>query len=181
MHPHRAHALRRAARGAAAIASALCAHAAATGGLRVLPVAPAVWAGLISLAALCGPRPGAFAARGPLRVLTGLAAAQAAVHILAVAAPWTLGLTGHAHTALVTPAAVLTHGTALVLLGAVLVRLERLLELAGRALEVLRGVSPRAHRPSPYVRLAHAVSVWCTAPRRGPRRTRGPPIRIVTG
>src|SRR5690349_2632543 len=102
-------ALRRAAVAASALAATVTVHAATAGELRLLPVAPALWGFVVLAALLCGPRAGAFAARGPLRTLGLLLTVQAVVHVGLVEAPWVLGVRPHHELPLVTPRSLIGH------------------------------------------------------------------------
>jgi hypothetical protein len=173
-------AVRRLLFAAAALAATLGAHAIATGGLRLLPAAPAFWGWLLIGAAFLGPRRSGWRERGPLWSIALLVAAQALLHAAMSVAPWLFGLGVHHSPPLLTTSAVLAHLGAAVVLGLLLARAERLLSAAQRVVRTIRAalapLTPR--RP----RLVLAPGGPARAPRRSPCRVpdaRGPPALTV--
>ncbi|MBJ7456560.1 MAG: hypothetical protein JHC74_10925, partial [Thermoleophilia bacterium] len=147
MSPQIASASRRAAIAGGALAASLIGHAFTVGGAEILPVAPLLWLGVLSLVLLSGATrsAGTFRAWGPLRILGALLLGQAGLHLLLHAAPWALGLGVH-HTgaALITPSAVVVHLLLALLLLAALCFGQTLLL---RALAIARALFTR-RRPS---------------------------------
>lgn len=179
MSPQIASASRRAAIAGGALAASLIGHAFTVGGAEILPVAPLLWLGVLSLVLLSGATrrsAGTFRAWGPLRILGALLLGQAGLHLLLHAAPWALGLgVHHAGAALITPSAVVVHLLlALLLLGALCFGQTLLL----RALAIARALFTR-RRPSAPARPTAALprDVWLAASqwRHDPRSSRGPP------
>jgi len=177
MNPLVATTLRRMAMWAAALAATLCGHALTARDVHLLPVAPAVWLGLLGLAALVGSRSGTFTAWGPVRTLTVLLAAQAGLHGLMHWAPWMFGFVEHGHTPLVTPAALGVHVFLALAMLLPLCAGQRLLE---RLIAAVRALIP-ARRPRTLPRPARRLALRLGAPRvaqaRAPRTSRGPPFR----
>jgi hypothetical protein len=179
MSPQIASALRRAAIAGGALAASLLGHAVAVGGAEILPVAPLLWLGVLSLVILSGAArrsAGTFQAWGPLRLLGVLLAGQAGLHLLLHAAPWALGLGVH-HTgaALITTSAIVVHLLlSLILLAALCVGQTLLL----RALAIARALFARRRPPAP-ARPSAALprDVWLATSqwRHDPRSSRGPP------
>ena len=109
------------------MASAIAAHVAASGELSLLPVAPALWAMLIALAAVIGTRRTPFAARGIGVTAALVVASQAVMHVGMVFAPWAFGLQAHHADPLITPASGMAHVAAAIALIALVAWGERLL------------------------------------------------------
>ena len=174
---HQALAARRLLMLVAALGATLAAHAAAAGGLSVVPAAPVAWGALAAIAVLRPPRAGtAWRERGAGAVLWRLVALQAALHTAMTAAPWAFGLAVHHRPALLAPAAVTAHAAAAVALGLLIARAERLLSLALRAARaVRRALVPNARpgRAGTIVRIGAPRAP--RAPRERRRRARGPP------
>lgn len=173
----RAHALRRASIAAAGVTSAIVAHVAATGDLAVLPVAPALWAMLILLAAVVGTRRSPFAARGVAVTAALVVASQAVMHVGMVLAPWAFGLQAHHADPLLTPASGLAHVAAAVVLVALIAWGERLLAALSRVARALLGAAPRRPRIGRALRVVAPESLHI--PMRVPvdaAPTRGPPV-----
>ncbi|WP_217913136.1 hypothetical protein [Miltoncostaea marina] len=169
-------ALRRAVLAAGALAATLGAHALAVGGLRVLPVAPAAWAGLVAVAALLGPRR-RFRPRGAGRTLAVAAALQALAHAVLLAAPWAAGVAGdHAGHAPAGAAQLIPHLAAAVLTAVLVARLERwLARAAALARAVGRWFAAAGAASAPRGRVAARAPRPARAAAAAPRRTRGPP------
>jgi hypothetical protein len=175
--------MRRSAFAGVAFAATVGAHLSGTG---ERPTAgTAIAAGLaVTVAGLCGPRRRAFRPRAALATLGLLAAAQAALHVILVVAPWLAGLTVH-HAAARPPAsALVAHAAVTIALGLLLARAERLVAAALRGAAALRRLilgAPRRRRTAgsftrlwvPHARLA---ALW-TLPVMGGR---GPPVPAVT-
>lgn len=174
----RALAARRGLIAAAALVASIVAHAVATGGLAILPMAPAAWGIIIAGAMVLGPRAATFRPRAPSTTLLLIIGAQAAVHAAMTVAPWAFGLDVHHVTAFLTPVAVLVHLAAAVLLALVVARVERVLaSLIRVARTVCATVVPRASGTPPLLVLFAPVQVRVVA--RGLRRAlprRGPPL-----
>lgn len=180
MSPQIASALRRAAIAGGALAASLIGHALTVGGAEILPVAPLLWLGVLSLVLLSGAtRRSAepFRAWGPSRLLCALLLGQAGLHLLLHAAPWALGLGVH-HTgaALITTSAVVVHLLlALVLLAALCFGQTLLL----RALAIARALFSRRRPPAsarPTAILPRDVWLAASQWRHDPRSSRGPPV-----
>lgn len=173
----RAHALRRASIAAAGVASALMAHMAATGDLSVLPVAPALWAMLVLLAAVVGTRRAPFAARGLAVTAALVVVSQAVMHTGMVFAPWAFGLQAHHAEPLLTPASAVAHVVAAVVLIALVAWGERLLAALSRVARALLASTPRRPRVALAARVVAPESLH--VPLRALVRvapTRGPPV-----
>jgi len=139
-----AHSGRRAAFATAALCATLLAHVTAGHGVHLLPIAPAIWLGLVSGAALAGPPRSTFRRLGATSVLTGAVALQAAVHVAMRAATWAFGLSV-AHIAPLDPGALAAHGAAGLLTAALLLAGKHLLEaLSAVARRLARAVPPPA-------------------------------------
>jgi hypothetical protein len=170
-------ALRRGSVLAGALAATLAAHA-LSGGAAVLPVAPALWLGIVAVAVLpgLGPRRVArFGAWGTPRILATLVAVQLATHVALVKAPWALGLVAHHHGPALTVRALALHlGVALAL--TVLLRFgERwALGVLAAVTAMLSLAPPRAH-PRPRAAARPGGARLVSPPARGPRTSRGPP------
>jgi len=177
-----AHALRRAGVISAGLAATLAAHASAVGGdgLRLLPIAPFVWCGLIAIAVICGPRARAYAPRSVPATFAALVAAQVALHAIASLAPWTLGIASSgmqmSTTDIVSAGALAPHLLAALLLGLLLVYADRTIARAVAivrqmvAVRHVRHAWPRPARRSPL----HAVLLRTQTERRA-CPARGPP------
>lgn len=175
--PARAHALRRASIAAAGVVSAIAAHVAATGELSVLPVAPALWAMLVLLAAVVGTRRAPFAARGLAMTAALVVASQVVMHVGMVLAPWAFGLQAHHAEPLLTPASGLAHVAAAVVLIALVAWGERLLAALSRVARALLVATPRRRRSGLAARVVAPASLnvpACVLPGAAP--TRGPPV-----
>ena len=176
-----AHVLRRLGLGAAALASTLVAHGAATGHAHVVPAAPALWGWLLLAAAFVGRRRAPWRERPVPVIFAMLLAFQAALHVGMGLAPWAFGLEVHHAQALVTPGAVLAHLIAAAVLTVLLARLERLLTAAQRVVETVRSVlapaPARGGAPSYLLRVAVAAAP--ASPPRRPASARGPPLPSV--
>ncbi|MFN8122144.1 MAG: hypothetical protein U0237_06895 [Thermoleophilia bacterium] len=174
-------AVRRALVAAAALAATVAAHHAATGHTAVYAGTPALWLGIVAVAALVGPRARRFRPRGPAATTAALAAAQVAAHALLTQAPWALGLAGHPGAPLVTPGALVAHAAAALVLAVLLTgtdaALAALCAAARRIAARLRGARPvpppRGDRLTPAARPEagrRALPV---------RSSRGPPVPAV--
>jgi len=178
MNPVRALALRRVTVMAAGISSALVAHSVVLGGLHVTRVAPFTWGLLLVGAALCGGRR-TFTPRSAPRTLLLLTGAQTALHVVLIAAPWSLGLAPHHHALpLVDARSVALHLVAALVLTALLRGGERALAAAlAAALVVVRLLAPPVRRGA--ARLGTVLPLLDATPRgrtpRRPRTSRGPP------
>lgn len=175
----RAHAARRALIVAAGVVSAIVAHVVSMGGLSMLPVAPAMWAMIIALAAFVGTRRRPFAARGVAATALLVVAAQALMHVGMVAAPWAFGLSVHHAEPFITPASLVAHVVAAVVLVALVAWGERLLAALSAVARALLGTVTRRRAAAPVARLLPTCTAPCTA--RGLRRaipSRGPPVPV---
>lgn len=176
--PAGAAAARRGLLAAAVLIAALIAHAVGTGGLSIIPIAPALWATMVAAAmatGLVGHR--TFRPRGPALTLLVLLVGQAALHAGITYAPWAFGLNIH-HAGSVLPgwAPLIAHVVAAVVLAVLIARAELLLAAALRVVQVLvgparapapRGAAPRIPSPVLVVRIpAHGLRR--ALPRRGP-------------
>lgn len=174
----RAHAARRASVAAAGIASAIMAHLVTMGDLAVLPVAPALWAMIIALAAVLGTRRAPFARRGLAVTAALVLASQMAMHVGMVAAPWAFGIAAHHAEPLVTPASAIAHVVAAVVLVALVAWGERLLAaLVAVARAVFGHARRRPARPGVVARLLARGT--CRLPRTSFAHvapSRGPPL-----
>lgn len=175
--PARAHALRRASIAAAGVVSAIAAHVAATGELAVLPVAPALWAMAIALAAVIGTRRAPFAARGLGVTAAFVVASQVVMHLGMVAAPWAFGLQPHHAEPIVTPGSAVAHVVAAVALIALVAWGERLLAALSRIARTLLAPAARRRLPGLAARIIAPARIHraAYAPRRA-TPTRGPPV-----
>ena len=178
--PARAHAARRASIAAAGVLSAIGAHVAAMGDLAVLPVAPALWAMFIGLAAVIGTRRAPFAARGLGVTALLVLASQMLMHVGMVAAPWAFGIAAHHAEPMLTPASAAAHVIAAVVLVALVAWGERLLAAVCAVAHALAAVGAAARppgRPGLVMRTAPAVRAL---PMRGgfaaATPSRGPPV-----
>lgn len=180
MHPLAASALRRAGLMATALAVTLLAHAVAAGHLSMVPVAPAVWVGIVAVVTVLSAmnRPGAFTAWSPARVLAALLAAQAGLHVVLHFAPWVFGLVPHHATPLVGGTAMAVHILAALLLWGPLCWGQRVLARAARLVRAL--VVGTTRRPLPRPQRVAAGPAWTPHPRDAhpPRSSRGPPGRV---
>jgi hypothetical protein len=185
MHAAQAHALRRAALVGAGLAATVVAHitAVGAGGPEILPIAPLIWCALIALAVVCGRRAEIYAPRSAVGTCAALVAAQMVFHAVASLAPWALGFAGSgmrmSGIAMLTAGAVWPHALAAAVLGAVLVRADRLLEravaLVRRAVAELaaRHAWPRPERVFRTDRITLTAQVaGGSRPARGPPRLR---------
>jgi hypothetical protein len=176
-----AHALRRAGVIAAGLAATLLAHAAAVGGsgLRLMPIAPLVWLGLIAVAVMCGPRARAYAPRSVPGTFAVLITAQVAFHVVASLAPWALGIASSgmqmSGSGMFGIGALTPHVVAALLLGVLLVHADRAI---ARAVAIVRQIVavrrtrqawPRPSRRSPLrAALLRTQTVPDAHPARGP-------------
>jgi len=182
MHNAQAHALRRACVISAGLSATLLAHAAAVGGggLRLLPMAPFVWLGLVALAVICGPRACAYTPRSVPGTFAVLIAAQIVMHVVASLAPWALGITTPgmqmSGSEMFGIGALAPHVVAALVLGALLVYADRAI---ARAVAIVRQiVAPRRHRqawPRPSRRSPLRDAVWQTQTEPETHPARGPP------
>jgi hypothetical protein len=174
----RAHAARRALVASAGVASAIAAHAVTMGGLDLLPIAPALWAMLIGLAAVLGRRRRPFRARGIAATASLVVAVQVAMHAGMVVAPWAFGLSVHHAEPFITPASALAHVVAAVVLIALVAWGERLLAvLSAVARAILGDAPPRCRRTACITRLrVPAGPSWATGGLRRAIPSRGPPV-----
>ncbi len=172
----RAHAARRASIAAAGVASAIAAHLVAMGDLALLPVAPALWAMIIALAAVIGTRRAPFARRGIGVTAALVVASQLAMHVGMVTAPWAFGIAAHHAEPLVTPGSAIAHVVAAVVLVALVAWGERLLAaLVAVARAVVAPVRRLPGRPGVVARV-RPQRIWRlprtpfahAAPSRGP-------------
>jgi hypothetical protein len=173
----RAHSARRALIAAAGVASAIVAHVAASGDLSLLPVAPALWAMLIALAAVIGTRRAPFAARGIGVTALLVVASQAAMHVGMVFAPWAFGLQAHHADPLLTPGSGIAHIAAAIVLIALVAWGERLLAAMSRLADALLAPAPRRRLPRMAARIVTPFAVHvpaCALTLATP--TRGPPV-----
>lgn len=178
VNPLAAHALRRSGVVSAALTATLAGHLATAPDARLLPVAPAVWLGVIALAVTCSaflPRPERFREWGAPRTLLVLLCVQLGLHLAMHTAPWLFGFAGHAHASMFAAGAVAMH---LVIAAVMLLPLRAGQRLLGRLVEVARTLlAPRRRRPSwPAARrLAVPATEVRSRSGRAPRTSRGPP------
>lgn len=171
-----AHAARRGAFAAAALGATLAAHAVAhRGDLALMRHAVPAWAMLVGLSLLVGRRHGRFAARGAGLTFALLAAGQAVLHWALAGVPWAFGLRVHHEVPVATPAAIVTHLIAAIVLTGLLVRGQRLLQALVRVRDAIRRLlAPRARRRRAPMALTLPRSpaarrpALCSAPSRGP-------------
>ena len=177
-----AHALRRAGMIAAGLVATLVAHANAVGGdgLRLLPIAPFVWCGLIAMAVICGPRARAYAPRSMPGTFAVLITAQFALHVIASLAPWTLGIASSGMQMsvidILSVGALVPHLIAALVLGVLLVYADRAIARAVAVVRQIVAVCRIRHtwpRPARRSRL-HTV-LLCTQTEREAHPARGPP------
>ncbi|MBL6633670.1 MAG: hypothetical protein ISP32_04650 [Thermoleophilia bacterium] len=174
----RAHAVRRASIAAAGIASAIAAHMVAMGDLALLPVAPALWAMLIALAAVIGTRRAPFVARGMGATALLVVLSQMAMHVGMVTAPWAFGIAAHHAEPLLTPGSAVAHVVAAIVLVALVAWGERALAVLSAVARAVLSPAPRRPRRSGVVACVRP-SCASRAPRaRFLRATpsRGPPL-----
>lgn len=173
----RAHAARRASIAAAGVASATVAHVVSTGGIDILPIAPALWAMIVGLAAFLGTRRGPFRARGMVVTAVLVILSQFVMHAGMAMAPWAFGLQVHHAGAFITPASAMTHVVASVALVALVVWLERALALLAAVVRALTGRASARRRPGMVTRLlSPVVPSWPTGGLRRAIPSRGPPV-----
>lgn len=176
----RAHAARRASVAAAGLVSALVAHVVAFGEIDLLPIAPALWGMLIGIAAVLGTRAPGFVTRAWPVTVGLVVASQAAMHIGMVEAPWAFGLRIHHEESLVTPAMLVTHLVAAVVLVAAVCWFDRLLGVLSRVVSAVISAIPAR----PAARCLVTRVALPAAPRvrvAGLRRaipSRGPPLAV---
>lgn len=182
MHNAQAHALRRAGVICAGLAATLLAHASAVGGdgLRLLPIAPFIWCGLIAVAVICGPRARAYAPRSVPGTFAALISAQLGLHVLASLAPWTLGIVSSgmqmSGTGMLGAGALAPHIVAALVLGALLVYADRTIARAVAIVRQLVGVGdPRPAWPRPARRTPRRAMLPRTEIARDAHPARGPP------
>lgn len=172
-------AVRRLAIGTGALGASALAHRCAVGDMDATRATPVVWAGLLAVLTLVGGRV-AWRPRGFAGSVAMLAVAQAAVHAAMTVAPWAFGLAPHHEPALsVGPEALAAHGAAALVLALLVVRLERVLDRALRAVRAIRRWLARRPRP---LRPGRAPAPAARAPGGGVRVVhvaRGPPVAVV--
>lgn len=173
----RAHAARRALIAAAGVTSAIAAHVVSMGELEMLPVAPALWAMIIAVAAIAGTRRRPFAARGMAVTASLVVGAQLAMHAGMVYAPWAFGLVAHHAEPLITPGSAVAHVVAAVVLVALVAWGERLLAVLSAVARAILGDAPRRRRTASLTRLrVPAEPSWTTGGLRRAIPSRGPPV-----
>ena len=178
--PTQAHAGRRAAFAAGALCATLLAHVIAGHGVDVLPIAPALWLGVVSGAALAGPPRSTFTRLGAVPVVAGAFALQALLHGAMWAAPWAFGLTV-AHMAPLDPRALAAHAVVGVMTAVLLLAGEHLLEaLSAVVRRLARALRPRRRRAGGHgVRVPGSAGAPAQDACRRPS-ARGPPPIAVT-
>ncbi|GEM_PF-1155725 len=174
----RAHAARRASIAVAGLIAGIAAHVASSGGLDVLPIAPALWAMLIVLVAVVGTRRAPFQVRGAGATLALVVVSQAAIHVAMVGAPWAFGLRIHHADTLVTPGSAIAHVVATVLLVALVLRFDRLLGVLTRVVRAALATAPAPPAvPWFILRLsAPPVPSWRASGLHRASLSRGPPL-----
>jgi hypothetical protein len=171
-------AMRRIALAGGALAATLAAHAWALGGLTLLPSAPFTWAGILSAAALTGPRR-SWRPRGAVRTLGVLVVLQGAAHLAIGVVPWAAGVSGHAAHGAPGPEQLVPHAIAALGIAVLIARMERWLSRAAAIARRLRrwfAAAPRAARATRPLEPGSR-----RPPRRvggSPRRSRGPPVLL---
>ena len=156
----------------------MVAHIVAFGGIDVLPIAPALWGMLIGIAAVLGTRSPAFVTRAWPVTLGLVLASQLVIHVGMVEAPWAFGLRIHHEESLATPAMLVTHLLAAVVLVAAVCWFDRLLGVLSRVVRaVLRALPGRPRTARLIVRVAipaaprmRVVGLRRAIPSRGPPR-----------
>lgn len=175
-----ADALRRGLLAVAALVASLAAHVAGGQGIAFLRIAPLVWLSLIGASIVVGRFRTTFRPRGPVAVIGSLALAQALLHVGFTYAPWAFGLEAHHLGPLVTAPAVIAHLAAVVVLGLLLVRVERLLGACVRVVAAVRALlaSPRRRRRAPDLAIRRPVTARIALRSRTgrARAIRGPPL-----
>lgn len=187
MHDAQAHALRRGGLVAAGLVATIVAHMGAVGGtgVRVLPVAPFLWCGLVAIAVVCGPRARAYAPRGALATFVALGAAQLVLHLVATVAPWALGLDAAGMrmpaTDMLSVGALWPHLVAALVLGVLLVRGDcYLARIVGRMRDaVVALVAARPPRPRPLWRMPIILMRAPARPAGDVADARGPPRMVI--
>jgi hypothetical protein len=150
----RAHAARRALIAAAGVTSAIAAHVVSMGELEMLPVAPALWAMIIAVAAIAGTRRRTFVPRGIAVTAVLVVAVQLAMHAGMVFAPWAFGLAAHHAEPFLTPGSAIAHVVAAVVLITLVAWGERLLAaLSAVARAVLAPARRHPRRPGVLTRI----------------------------
>jgi len=182
MHNAQAHALRRAGVIAAGLAATLLAHADAVGGdgLRLLPIAPFIWCGLIAVAVICGPRARTYAPRSVPGTFAALISAQVGLHVIASLAPWTLGIASSgmqmSGMGMLSVVALTPHLVAALVLGVVLVYADRAI---ARAVAIVRQIATAGHPRRAWPRPGRRTPLRAELPRtqiaRAAHPARGPP------
>lgn len=179
LHPVGALALRRFVIALVAVLITMGAHLAGAGhGISSvnLPVAGGA-VGTVGLAALLvGRRSGSFRPRGPAATFAILAAVQVAAHFVMWATPWVVGLEMHHHGALVTPAMLLTHTAATVLLLPLIAGMERILATLVAAVRRLRRLLVCPVYGAAWMEVLPLMTGrWMPAPALSCAPARGPP------
>jgi hypothetical protein len=173
--------VRRAVLGAGVLTAALAAHLVAAPDAHAARGAPVLWAGLVALCALVGPRR-RWRARGLLHSASLAGGLQIGAHVAMSAAPWAFGLSAH-HAAglMVDPRAIVPHLAAALMLAVVLNVLDRAL---GAARHIVNAIArllrapdrptgrPCGHRPPSRRRVPRGLASGSFASR-GP-----PPVHV---
>lgn len=184
--------MRRAGFAAAGLVATLVAHASAMGGsgMTLLPIAPFLWCGLIAIAVVCGPRARAYAPRSIPGTFAIVIACQLGLHVVASAAPWSLGLASPqmqmSATTVLSARELAPHLVAALVLGVVLVFADRTI---ARALAIVRqivgGQRPRQVWPRPARRLPLRAAILPAQAALEAHGARGPPdgaaIALISG
>lgn len=178
MHVVLALALRRVALVAAGLASVLAAHAVAVGEMDLERSAPVMWGFLLLGAGMCGGRR-RFLPRSYASIATLLVSVQTLLHVVLVAAPWSLGLSPHHHPlALIDVRSLAVHAVAALLLAILLRRADLVLAVTSAATRVVARTLADRRRPSGH-RHGERVRPHIAPVRRAPTRSawtsRGPP------
>ena len=169
---------RRSALVSAAFAATLTGHLMSGEGLRVLPVAPVLWCGLLGVFIMLSGRrtKPTFAAWSPAATLRVLLLTQAAMHLLLHQVPWAFGLLAHPGHELITASAVAAHAVVALALLVPLCWGQRILE---RAVAVVHALAGGATDVAGTPRHAHILGLEVRRPALARRAStlsaRGPP------
>ncbi len=170
-------ALRRAAFTVAALVATLTAHVGAGGHVAVTILTPAAMFGFAGVVAMGGLAFGGsrFRAWSPLRTVASLLAFQLGAHLAVGVAPWALALSGPGHAGTLTLAALIWHGAAALLLGALLQYGQRVVSRLVAALAAaFTPRRPSLPRPRLTIRIPDAPAR--SRDRERPAAARGPPL-----
>lgn len=168
-------ALRRGLMGGGVLGLSLMAHIAAVGDARIAPGGPVVWAGLVAIIALMGPRT-RWRRRTLMATWTMAATLQLGAHVAMSAAPWAFGLSVHHEAGLLMgPEAWAPHIAAALVLALAVGVLEDLLGCVRRFVGAIA-----RRRATNVASIGRPVRLSWPRPPRGPASRpwacRGPPL-----